>query len=165
MSDKYKELIAKYPKLFAIDDDKPSPYSERGIACGEGWYDLLDTLCARVQEYTDQTSQPVQPLVQQIKEKFGTLSFYISGYNDYVRGLISMAESMSAHICEECGEKGTRQPNMSWIKTLCHNCYHEWDNIREAKWGNIKKPLDAAIEGVEEACADEVELYKTYGGE
>lgn len=59
--------------------------------------------------------------VQQVKEKFGTLRFYTHGADDTVYGMISMAESLSSVICEECGCPGT-QGGKHWIKTLCANC-------------------------------------------
>jgi hypothetical protein len=57
----------------------------------------------------------------QIKEKFGGLRAYYSGGNDYIRGLVTMAETMSYKTCEMCGNKG--KPNKSgWITTLCQEC-------------------------------------------
>ena len=170
MSDKYRELTKKYPKLFSAEGN-PSPYGERGVECGEGWHDLLDTLCARIQGYVDQTDDIEQPLVEQVKEKFGTLRFYISGYNDYTRGLITMAESMSACICEVCGEKGVLQSG-GWLTVQCHECYHAYKEDKQkrlAAWDSVKaereEPVAAQVGGDEEVYKDEVELYKIYGGE
>ena len=59
-----------------------------------------------------------QVTLDQVKEKFGTLRFYYSGGDDYIRGLVSMAESMSGVTCEECGKPGTQTPG-GWIKTVC----------------------------------------------
>lgn len=59
-----------------------------------------------------------QVVAQQIKEKFGTLRFYIKGGDRYIHGAIQMADSMSEHICEECGNAGSRRSG-SWIRTLC----------------------------------------------
>lgn len=59
--------------------------------------------------------------VVQVKEKFGTLRFYYDGGDDYVSGLVSMAESMSAITCEECGVPGKTGGN-GWIRTLCDSC-------------------------------------------
>ncbi len=57
----------------------------------------------------------------QIKEKFGGLRIYHSGGDDYIDGLIGMAESFSYKICEVCGERG--KPNKGgWIATLCDKC-------------------------------------------
>lgn len=77
----------------------------------------------RKQELIDQplreVEQPVcQVTLDQVKEKFGTLRFYYSGGDDYISGLVSMAESMSGVTCEECGNPG-KQVGGGWITTLC----------------------------------------------
>jgi hypothetical protein len=59
-----------------------------------------------------------QVTLDQVKEKFGTLRFYYSGGDDYISGLVSMAESMSGITCEECGKPGTSTSG-GWIKTVC----------------------------------------------
>lgn len=59
--------------------------------------------------------------VAQVKEKFGTLRFYYEGGDEYVAGLVSMAESMSAVTCEECGVPG-KTGGDGWIRTLCDSC-------------------------------------------
>jgi hypothetical protein len=54
----------------------------------------------------------------QIKEKYGGLRVYFSGGDEYVEGLVSMAEAMSYKICDVCGNKG--EPNKEgWISTRC----------------------------------------------
>ena len=57
-------------------------------------------------------------LIDQIKEKFGTLRFYYLGGDDVIGGMVRMGESMSEVTCEECGNVGKRRSG-SWIKTLC----------------------------------------------
>ena len=125
--------------MFRLEDEKSTiaPIIYRHIECAEGWHDLIDTLCASIQGYINHSGNVEQPRVKQIKEKFGTLRFYISGYDDYIRGLIGMAEQISAQICEECGEKGVLQ-KMNWIKTLCHDCYHDYENIKQNRWDTWK---------------------------
>ena len=59
-----------------------------------------------------------QVTLDQVKEKFGTLRFYYTGGDDYISGLVSMAESMSDITCETCGKPGTSTGG-SWIKTAC----------------------------------------------
>ena len=59
-----------------------------------------------------------QVTVEQVKEKFGTLRFYYTGGDDYISGLVSMAESMSGVTCETCGKPGTSTRG-GWIKTAC----------------------------------------------
>jgi hypothetical protein len=59
-----------------------------------------------------------QVVATQVKEKFGTLRFYYEGGDDYIQGLVDMAESMSAVTCEECGVPG-KQRGGGWILTSC----------------------------------------------
>lgn len=59
-----------------------------------------------------------QVVVEQVKEKFGTLRFYYRGGDEYVSGIVSMAEAMTAITCEECGKPGVRT-NGGWIKVRC----------------------------------------------
>jgi len=77
----------------------------------------------RRQELVDREPQIVpEPIPQvtldQVKEKFGTLRFYYTGGDEYISGLVSMAESMSGVTCETCGKPGT-QTGGGWIKTVC----------------------------------------------
>lgn len=62
-----------------------------------------------------------QVVVDQVKEKFGTLRFYYHGGDKEISGMVRMAESMSAHICEQCGSPGTTG-GKTWINTLCNSC-------------------------------------------
>jgi len=59
-----------------------------------------------------------QVTLDQVKEKFGTLRFYYQGGDEYISGLVSMAESISGITCETCGKPGT-QTGGSWVKTAC----------------------------------------------
>ena len=85
-----------------------------GIACGDGWFDLIDTLCERLQFWTDRNKAP-QVVAQQVKEKFGTLCFYPREANEKQRGMIYMAEAMSARICDQCGK-----PGQTLVHEFCH---------------------------------------------
>jgi len=87
--------------------------------------DLLnrDYVEKRKQEFIEDPLREIPDVVpqvtlDQVKEKFGTLRFYYSGGDDYISGLVSMAESMSGVTCEECGNPGT-QTSGGWIKTVC----------------------------------------------
>lgn len=71
-----------------------------------------------------------QVVVEQVKEKFGTLRFYYRGGDDYVDGVVRMAEEMSAVTCEECGAPG-RSRRGGWIRTLCDAHAKERDVVDE----------------------------------
>lgn len=67
-----------------------------------------------------------QVVAVQVKEKFGTLSFYTEGGDDYTRGVESLAESMSAVTCEICGSPGKIRGS-SWLYTACDQHTDEQD--------------------------------------
>jgi hypothetical protein len=103
-----QKLLDKYPKLF-------SSKQFWGFECGDGWYDLLDYLCGSLVTYTYGDEEIY---VDQVKEKFGRLRFYLSREDDVMHGMVSMAEHMSGRICETCGERGETRGG-SWMVTLC----------------------------------------------
>lgn len=120
-------LHKKFPAIFA---GKKIPLD---CECGNGWYNLIYELCRLLQYNTDKYNHP-QVIMDQVKEKFGTLRFYyhtedvvdnkiIILYNiGYIDGAISHAEAMSGKTCEECGNPGELK-GYSTVKTLCDRCY------------------------------------------
>jgi len=75
------------------------------------------------EEIAKQKFRPVKPacpqvVVDQVKEKFGTLRFYYHGGDDFVDGVVRMAEAMTAVTCETCGDVGKCRSG-GWIRTLC----------------------------------------------
>jgi len=74
-----------------------------------------------------------QVVAKQIKEKFGTLRFYYSGGDDYIRGLESMAASMTSRICEVCGNPGTSRSTekQRWVLVLCDKHAEEQGYIED----------------------------------
>ncbi len=117
-----KYLIEKYPKLFA-DVSKPMTESLMcfGLECNDGWFKLVDSLCNVIQWRCDQVPECPQVVFGQIKEKFAQLRIYYDGGDDYTMGVIDMAEQMSEHVCEVCGNAG-RVREGGWWMTLCDAC-------------------------------------------
>lgn len=111
-------LCRRYPALFARRHLPPSvTMMGWGIACGDGWFDLIDDLCSGLQEAVE-AGRITQPVAGQVKEKFGTLRFYLSGAEPEISRLVQEAERGSAVTCEICGRPGVlRQPGGVW--TLC----------------------------------------------
>ncbi len=68
--------------------------------------------------------------VSQIKEKFGGLRFYYDGGDEYVVGLVDMAEMWANRTCETCGTLG-KQRDGGWVRTLC--------DVHEAEYQERKK--------------------------
>lgn len=132
-----QQLYDKYPELFSNKDkDIRSSCMAWGCDCGDGWFDILSTLCWMIKQQEDNIRSQTEykqkqdpdyisdyyPVkFDQIKEKYGGLRVYFTGGDEYIEGLVSMAESFSYKICEVCGERG--KPNEGgWISTLCDKC-------------------------------------------
>jgi hypothetical protein len=140
-------LFEKYPQLFSnTSKSRMESCMCWGIECNNGWYELLSSVCWRIFQHeeniadrvrirnennkeNDQSDLEYIPVkFDQIKEKFGGLRIYFSGGDDYVEGVVGMAEEMSYKICEVCGNSG--KPNKGgWITTLCNNCRN-----KDEKW-------------------------------
>ncbi len=117
------KLYEKYPKLFR---QKDLSIQESclcwGLECGAGWYWLIDGLCNCIQSYIDANKKEQVEIVQ-LKEKFGSMRFYVNGADDLIHGMIWLAESMSYTICESCGSTSDIiHTEEGWIKTICKNC-------------------------------------------
>jgi len=171
-------LCKKYPKIFA---DRKKPMNQTamcwGFDCEDGWFLLIDGLCAAIQSHVDNAPwkpekslrnwfgnlwnktvgnwvlypaankflkydnyqkvsslcsyttryvpAPIpQVVARQVKEKFGSLRFYVSGSDDTVDGIIRLAEVMSVRICEKCGALNelVTLAGQGWIQTTCSAC-------------------------------------------
>ncbi len=111
----WQELQQAYPDIL-----------DCGISCGIGWYWLLDHLCNSIKNYNDyhKKDKDFEPVrASQIKEKFGTLRFYVDNADSAVQGLIHMVEDMSATTCETCGSHDrTKLTDTGWRRVLCYKC-------------------------------------------
>jgi len=105
-------LYEKYPDLFA----------NIGIEVNFGWHDIISSVCYRIKQHEKNKKSDYYPVTfDQIKEKWGGLRIYYIGGDDYIRGVVDMAEEMSYNICERCGCPGS--PNkQGWVITLCDKC-------------------------------------------
>jgi len=133
-SELQNKLYEKYPQLFVNKDKTPMQSCMCfGIETGEGWYEILSSLCWMIKQYEDsiiwqtEWNQKTNPEYKsdyfpvkfdQIKEKYGGLRVYFSGGDQYIEGLVSMAEAMSYKICDVCGNKGEAN-KQGWISTRC----------------------------------------------
>lgn len=150
-----KMLYEKYPEIFRQKDLSISQSCMAwGFEHGDGWFQIVDELCAQIMGHVhtvngrlryqherglelDRQLLPVPEAVQ-VKEKFGTLRFYVSAADDHVRGLINMAEGMSARTCETCGNPGKIMNDKGWVSTLCDPCRYKQPNPALALLAQIK---------------------------
>jgi len=99
----------------------PEFYSEKnygGFAVGDGWFAIIDELSGKIQSHQKWKPETPPVVIEQIKEKFGSLRFYYQGGDEKIAGLVSMAEAMSRVTCEVCGNAGKARGG-GWIRVLC----------------------------------------------
>ena len=136
---KYDNLVLRYPDLIEKS-------GEIDFGIGEGWYNIIDTLCSFLSSDVNQAryelkyalehpeskyTKPIPelearlatalenlPTIVQVKEKFGGLRFYMDGGTEAHRIGVGFAEAMASRTCEVCGSPGERTDD-GWVKTLC----------------------------------------------
>lgn len=113
------QLMANYPKLFAPRGRFGPAYPE----CRSGWFNIIESLCKVIQFHVDR-GDIEQPVIQQIKEKFGGLRFYHTAHDEKINVAVELAEALSTKTCEVCGKPGKLRPT-KWIQTLCDEHFVE----------------------------------------
>ena len=126
-------------------------YSAFGCQCEDGWYGLLDEMCTKIQAVYDENESEPDLIIDQIKEKYGTLRFYYhfrkdnldiqavdftggpsvrikTGKGDKlherIAKIVSWGEERSCEICEKCGNPGKTR-DLAYIQTLCDECFQK----------------------------------------
>ena len=139
------QLLQRYPRFFRapglqlseVETDGPpgdrlesneGPFDHHGIECGDGWYAVVDRLCHACEQEIEAliatgVAQTNWPRVAQIKEKAGSLRFYLNGQaTEALREQIHQAEIESRSTCEQCGKPGLLRDGR-WRKTQCDTCH------------------------------------------
>lgn len=105
---------------------------------GEGWASIINELY---------DAKPKNVNVLQVKEKFGTLRFYVSSAPNWYFDLINYYENKSAYICESCGKEGKVRTDLGWLLTLCDEHYNQTiANMNARASENKNLPLDKTEE-------------------
>lgn len=115
-----EKIVLDFPDLFK---GMSKPVSESLMSFGfehsDGWYNIIHAMCNAIDSYLKRLDMRFDYEFVQIKEKFGTLRVYDNGAEDYIRGVIRMAENMSSVTCEVTGKPGALYVKGNWYRTLC----------------------------------------------
>jgi hypothetical protein len=114
------------------------PFELFGLEVGYGWYGLVLPIINEIQKFNEKYPDSTISITQ-IKEKWGTLRFYILPSVEYIEGMISIAEEESEHICEICGATGKTVEINGWYETLCEN------HLKAKKESNYDNKLQAKL--------------------
>jgi hypothetical protein len=119
------KLYKAFPKIFIEKNmDANESCMHWGICCDDGWYDLIYNLCKELQFLSNQFNNQI--IATRVKEKFGTLRFYIRTENKFSDELykkstdvINKYSAESAVTCEITGAHGNLCIKGYLYKTLC----------------------------------------------
>lgn len=124
--DRWDRLRHECPKLYKY-----------GIVfeCGYGWFDIIHDLSIKIEYLLEEATEMhcavegeenenAEMFAVQVKEKYGTLRFYMSCETREMSDLIHAAEVLSSKTCENCGATGTVR-GTTWFSTRCNKCHEE----------------------------------------
>jgi len=125
-----KKLVKDFPNLYA------DRYGDMRGTCmcwgfpGDGWEKLIRELSEKLEKEIVELKQKYPdseypPRASQVKEKFGVLRFYMSGYTDSMKEAIGEACKKSWVTCEDCGNPGKLRNMGGWYYTRCDTCWEE----------------------------------------
>jgi hypothetical protein len=128
------ELKKKYPKTLALlNSEGREPICMFGIECGDGWYKIIDEACAKLEALEDE-----EVVAAQIKEKFGSMRFYVNGGSDEAFAIVREAEDASERTCETCGEPGQGR-GTGWYYTACDACEEKIQSKRKLREASLAR--------------------------
>lgn len=119
-------LVSAHPILYR---DRNADMSETAMCWGfpgDGWFGLLWELSQVLEDVNNNLPKSEKFFAIQVKEKFGSLRFYISRYpigksGEIVERAIQQAEERSEVECESCGAAASIGGKY-WASCLCKKC-------------------------------------------
>lgn len=102
---------------------KEYKFADVSYECGDGWLPIIEELFDKIQVLVDNDPAYFEFMVLQVKEKFGGLRVYTTGYDEKIDKLIDEAECKCLLTCENCGQPGHMTYRGTWMQTLCDKCY------------------------------------------
>jgi hypothetical protein len=125
-----QQIIRKYAYMFPKQDTSKPGWSPIvfGFEVGNGWAELLENIFNVIGALdTNKTL-----IIDQIKEKFGTLRFYYSHIGtiddktaDLISWVVRCGENESGYTCERCGAPAKVESVNHWLSCMCKSCAKE----------------------------------------
>jgi hypothetical protein len=118
------DILQKY-WFFKPDSTLQNNLISFGFETGPGWNSIIDELCSKIEVLLDTKYPECKEnfSVLQVKSKYATLRFYVSGAPDEIYDLINTYEDKTETICEECGSTSAMtRSHYGWYTALCDDC-------------------------------------------
>lgn len=137
MNDRFREWVLKHNIGPGMNDEAAAlNYSGFDGTVGDGWIGILDRLA------TDLVAMGWDRDLHQVKEKYGTLRFYVGVETPAMAERISQAEDESEVTCETCGAPGELRGH-GWLYTACDSHTkpeHRGEDPRAPRAPFVRKP-------------------------
>lgn len=154
------QLCKRHPSIFREVGGQPDETCMAwGIQCGDGWHDLIESLCTEIDAEVENTNRLYPHLkfavvAAQVKEKWGGLRFYVDYIYDHelvenadamkkitsriwhIGGMILMVEILSKKTCEKCGCNCKPDTTGFFPRAICDDCNPSRLDGNEAKIHN-----------------------------
>jgi len=118
-----KKLFESFPKLYR-ETKLPTTKSCMGwgITCDDGWFQLIWNLSEKLEAEIKKNAPKACAI--QVKEKLGTLRFYLRNATEKMQEYAGEAEAASTCLCERCGKAGTLKQERfpGWWHVSCNDC-------------------------------------------
>lgn len=123
----FTRLYLHFPIIYRGHHERRYPLNKEGMACGNGWFNLIYKLSRDIETIAKQLSadgsdENKLPKVIQVKQKFGGLRLYMVNQTRVISALIEEAQKASFEICETCGQPGKAFSDDGWFRTVCESC-------------------------------------------
>ncbi|KAF2655603.1 hypothetical protein K491DRAFT_423291 [Lophiostoma macrostomum CBS 122681] len=145
------KLLEDFPDLYPNRDPSITDYAPFQFECADGWYNIIYRLSYQLASIiaNDESLAGKNVKVFQVKEKFGTMRFYMSRYTNEVHEAIAKAQEESAKTCETCGVDGdgVGLKTDGWVRTICEECEVERkgkEEERKRQWLMRRKQTEPA---------------------
>ena len=127
----YEDWKKRFPLCF----ERKGGWMAFSLEYNAGWNGIVEELLGKIEGHLaeKQALGLLDPdcgfQINQIKEKFGTMRFYVSGADDTIFGFIDEAERKTANTCEMCGNSGALYTKRGkfWLRTFCAVHAEEYD--------------------------------------
>lgn len=120
------KIFNDFPELYS-DKDKSMLVTCMcwGIETENGWFNIIYNLSKEIEIERLKLCEEYRKLVKvvQVKEKYGTLRYYLNHETDEMSFWIREVENKSEITCEICGEFGLNKEISGWYQVLCQKHY------------------------------------------
>jgi hypothetical protein len=116
-------LFRDFPNLYRERTDKRKTNMAYGFCVGDGWEPIIRSLSQKLETMILALPEADREThwCMQVKEKFGSLRFYMNDQTSEMVSLIQEAEDAAAFVCSTCGR--SKKHTGMFMEPSCPGCF------------------------------------------